>query len=207
MMGNGTNTSALELVWDDIINVPVADPSSVSDWNTFFDLPTNGTPFTSVVADGNVVKLYGGSGINLKEYLFAANTNLIGIHDNLGIIIFGGSNCFSNSTSATYFSFPNLEGAEDFCFYLCASGTTFNFPNLTFVKDYCFSLCNSATEFYLPLCVTMGLSVTDATVFDGITGNTITLTVPSALMTCNGGQPHASIQYLIDNNGVTVITV
>ena len=30
---------ALELTFDDIANVPVADAYSVSDWNTFFDLP------------------------------------------------------------------------------------------------------------------------------------------------------------------------
>ena len=41
----------LELTFDDIANVPVADASSVSDWNTFFDLPTNGIPFTSVVVE------------------------------------------------------------------------------------------------------------------------------------------------------------
>ena len=40
--------SALELTFDDITNVPVADAYSISDWNTFFDLPTNGNPFTSV---------------------------------------------------------------------------------------------------------------------------------------------------------------
>ena len=43
----------LELTFDDIANVPVADASSVSDWNTFFDLPTNGSPFTSVEIDVN----------------------------------------------------------------------------------------------------------------------------------------------------------
>ena len=43
-----TTVPALELTFDDIANVPVADAYSVSDWNTFFDLPVNGNPFTSV---------------------------------------------------------------------------------------------------------------------------------------------------------------
>jgi hypothetical protein len=44
-------------------------------------------------------------------------------------------------------------------------------------------------------------------VFDGIIGNIITLTVPLALMTCNGGNPDGDIQYLQANNTVTIITV
>ena len=44
-------------------------------------------------------------------------------------------------------------------------------------------------------------------VFTGITSNNITLTVPSALMTCNAGNPDGDIQYLQSNNTVTVITV
>lgn len=40
-----------------------------------------------------------------------------------------------------------------------------------------------------------------------ITGKTITLTVPAALMTCNGGNPDGDIAYLQANNTVTVIQV
>jgi hypothetical protein len=43
-------------------------------------------------------------------------------------------------------------------------------------------------------------------VFSGITKNTITLTIPATLMTCNGGQPDADIQILQDSNTVTIIT-
>jgi len=44
-------------------------------------------------------------------------------------------------------------------------------------------------------------------VFNGITGNTITLTVPAALMTCDGGNPDGDIVYLDNNNTLTVIQV
>jgi hypothetical protein len=132
----GPTLQALEITWDDIVNVPVADASSVDDWNTFFDLPTNGTPFTSVEVVGNTVKLYGGSGITVAGNLFDTNTNLISINDNIESIITAGSGCFA--------------------------------------------LCTSATEFFLPLCANMGTDPTDVTVFDGITGNTITLTIPAS---------------------------
>jgi len=50
----------LQLTFDDILNVPVASATSVTDWNTFFDLPTYGTPFTGVTVSGNTVILDGG---------------------------------------------------------------------------------------------------------------------------------------------------
>ena len=70
---------ALEIAFDDIENVPVADASNISDWNTFFGLPANGTAFTSVEVVGSVVKLYGGSDISISNTLFAGNTYIIGI--------------------------------------------------------------------------------------------------------------------------------
>jgi len=44
-------------------------------------------------------------------------------------------------------------------------------------------------------------------VFNYINGNTIDLTIPSSLMTCNGGNPDGDIQYLQTNNTVTITTV
>ena len=52
----------------------------------------------------------------------------------------------------------------------------------------------------------MGPTVDFDYVFDGIYDNIITLTVPSALMICNGGDPDGDIVDLQDNNTVTIIT-
>jgi hypothetical protein len=67
------------LGWDDIANADllVGDASDVADWNTFFDLPTNGTPFALVIVTGNTVNLYGGYNINLKANLFPSLSNII----------------------------------------------------------------------------------------------------------------------------------
>jgi hypothetical protein len=146
----GPTLQALEITWDNISNVPVADASSVDDWNTFFDLPTNGTPFTSVEVIGNLVKLYGGSGITVAGNLFDTNTNLISINDNIESIITAGEESFFNCTSATSFNFPNLTAAGIGCFDNCTSATSFNFPNLTAAGDGCFIVSSSATSFNFP---------------------------------------------------------
>jgi hypothetical protein len=361
LWSESTLALALELTWDDIANVPVADASSVSDWNTFFDLPTNGGVFTSISVIGNIVKLYGGSGITLKNNLFGSNINLLSIIDNIGCIVSAGSGCFAACssittfnlpslviagtycfdgctsattfdfpsltttglycfgycTSATIFSFPSLvitgaycfygctsatsfsfplvitinysafyyctsattfdfpslttagndcfsicssvitfnfpslvtagdscfDGcisattfnlpllttAGAYCFYRCTSATTFDFPSLTTagyqcfgycssantfsfpllvtMDDYCFHSCTSATTFYFPVCNSLGSTTDNNNVFISISGKTITLTIPVALMTCNGGSPDGDIQYLTSNNTVTIITV
>jgi hypothetical protein len=49
----------------------VGDATNVNDWNTYLDLPVNGTPFTSVNVSGNEVALYGGELITLKSQAFA----------------------------------------------------------------------------------------------------------------------------------------
>lgn len=241
----------LRLTWDDIANVPVADASSASDWNAFFNLPTNGSPFTSVVIDGNTAVLVGGGVITIPPGLFAANSDLIEVDDQSGVIVacdhdvFNGcdnmtdatlnscetfgDNCFlacaslSNfsATSATTFgddcfnvcqqllSFtaPNAQSLGVNCFSLCRFTTTWNFPNVKTVGTSCFDECYGATSFDLSSCASLGATVGDNGVFFDIIGNTITLTVPAALMTCNAGSPDGDIQYLVANNTVTVIQV
>jgi len=65
-------TDALKLKFDGTF--PVATPTNVSQWNTYFSLPTNGTPFTSVIISGNNVYLKGASSISLKTGLFAPSS-------------------------------------------------------------------------------------------------------------------------------------
>lgn len=104
----------------------------------------------------------------------------------------------------SYFDFPLLQSIGKLCFSNSIS-TTFNFPLLETIGDQAFGYCTNATSFYLPNCTSLG-EIEDR-VFEGIIGQTITLTIPAALMTCNGGAPDGDIQYLIDNNTVTIIQV
>ena len=374
---------ALKLTFDNIANanVLVGDASSVTDWNTFFDLPAFGNPFTSVDVVGNVINLIGGSEITIKPYLFtgsssefSSNTHILNIDDvlecvisldagachhctnletvsfpactqtiyNSGITYNGtfasctslvtvnmpsliniaeytffycislndltglpilntitslndfvfsycsaltgtinlpsvttlGSNvfrncssisefylplledagysCFMGCTSIVDFNLPELLTAGGYCFYQCTSAITLNLPKLVTAGQSCFQDCTSVVNFnlpllttilgsqtfynctsasnfqlplatgigsegfifcdamqilYMPSCLNIGPSVASNNVFFNILANTITLTIPAALMTCNSGQPDGDIQYLQANNtSVTIIT-
>ncbi len=316
----------LELTFDNIVNAPVANPASVSDWNTLFDLPTNGTPFTSVEVTGNVVNLIGGSGITIvTEYLGANYIGyaLTGIVDNASCVVAIETNVFTSclftedvifpavvwvkQNSFTYCTFQKdalfaaltsiptgnfgtgafeetifsgntdftaLQTAYDFSFWYAVFANDLNFPALITARQACFEgitlggdcimsslvtaydncfrsiVFTGATSFpllttfagvngflnttfpndislpslatthdscfenavfngniYLPSVTSLGLSVLDNSVFLGITGKTFTLTIPTALMTCNSGNPDGDIQYLNANNTLTIVQV
>lgn len=249
---------ALELTFDNISNAPVADPTDFVQWNTFFDLPTYGTPFTSVTVNGNTVYLYGGSGITVKEALWCTLSYnpfpyLLQVRDNAECLIAADEAAFNLCTEMNLCQLREdfiLNGTYVFseCYKLTQNdlllteipigtfsyGYTFesftNAANVTTIGGYAFSVCNTALKnaifpnattigenaFFscfvienidIRSCTSLGSSVTDPNVFGNITGQTITLTVPAALMTCNGGGPHASIALLQLNNTVEIIEV
>lgn len=157
---------ALELTWDNILNVPVADASSVSDWNTFFDLPTNGNPFTSVEINGNVISLIGGSNITVVNGLiiidetstfinFGANENLISINDS-GCIVSVGTYTFLQCVNLVSVNLPALTSASEFCFAYCPMLNTFTAPELSDLGDSCFEGCESLQEIELLSLVNIG---------------------------------------------------
>ena len=363
---------ALRLVFDDLASIPaavIADPTDVAQWNTFFDLPTNGTPFTKVVITGTEIRLTGGSEIYLKSGLFDDGDNvgysLLEFVDETDCIIYvgddafgddnnqgcpflttvflpavtqmcdycfqgcnvlttvyipllsnagdgcfnscemvstfnfpllttvgngffqycssattfnlplvslvedygfsncvslqiislpslitagsasfsncpiitinfpllttAGASCFNSCTSAQDFILPELLTAGDFCFGACNNVVDFNLPKLTSVGDSCFASCTDAESFDFPLlttigpnafesctsvvtinipsCTALGLTVGNDNVFLSIVGNTITLTVPTALATVNAGNPDGDIATLAANNTETIVYV
>jgi surface protein len=247
---SGTITS-LDLTFDNISNADTligGSSSDVSLWNTLFDLPNNGTSFTSVAVDGNTVSLDGGVNIHLRDYLFINNVSLLSIVA-VNCVTTAGDSCFQNCTAATSFSLPALTTAGDSCFYNCTAATSFSLPALTTagngcfyfctaatsfslpalttvgdscfqnctaatsfslpalitVGDYCFYLCTAATTFDLSSCTNLGGTTGDNNVFYGISTNSIDLTIPSALLTVNNGNPDGDIQYLQANNTVTIV--
>jgi hypothetical protein len=138
-------TLAFRLVFDSIenANLLVGDASSVTDWNTFFDLPIYGNPFTSVEIVGNEVRLFGGSDIIVKESLFGDSiygVNLIEVVDESGCITELEYNVFGDDN----------EG------YGCGNLTTVNLPNCLVAGDYSFVACNSLINLSLPLLTEAG---------------------------------------------------
>ena len=128
---------SLSLTFDDILYADLmisGSSSNVTDWNAFFNLPASGTPFTNVMASGNIVSLYGGSGITLMDGLFdnINGTHLISIVDDSNCIISAGISVFGNSING--FGCPNLSVA--------------NLPSLTTAGDYCFQLTSLVSRIY-----------------------------------------------------------
>ena len=251
---NALNLSFVPISGADLL---VGDATNVSDWNTFFDLPTYGTPFSAVTISGNTVQLFGGSGITIKENTFINNTHILTVIDDLGCVtsiytdsfsycvnitqisfpecldITGGgyfdggafyglnsltsmyfpklnaidNQCFGSCDSLTTINLPSLTYAGVDSFYYCTSLTSINLPSLTATGEYCFSYCTSLTTINIPSCTNLGGTTGDDLVFYNIIGNTITLTVPPVLMTCDSGSPDGDIQYLQANNTVTIIEV
>jgi Leucine-rich repeat (LRR) protein len=179
-----TLPQGLILTFDDIANANllVGDSSDVNDWNTFFQLPYNGDVFDSVHISGNNINLLGGGNRVFVTSVFIGSTNgLLGVYDSLPTISGLGNSCFSGSMIKSVYA-----------------------PLCTYIGFECFSECYDLTSIYIPSCDDLGGSVLSTNVFAGIIGNSISLTIPTTLMTCNSGQPDEDIQYLIDNNTMTI---
>jgi len=117
-----------------------------------------------------------------------------------------GESCFASCSSVTTISLPALTTTGNYCFYACASLTTISLPSLTTAGESCFYICGSSlTTINLPVLTSLGSTVEENGVFYCISGKVITLTIPSALMTNNGGNPDGDIQYLTTYNTVTII--
>lgn len=136
------------------IGLLVADISSVEDWNTFFDLPSWSTAFTSVDKFNTTITLQGGENIVIKN-IFTSNTNLISIVD-LGCVVYLDNNCLQGCTSLETIDLPNLTTAGSSCFNSCTSLTTINLPNLTTAGEYFLYSCTSLTTIDLPNLTTAG---------------------------------------------------
>lgn len=103
----------LMLVFDNISNADtlVDDSSNVDNWNTFFDLPNYGSPFTSVTLDGNTIELWGGSNIETRINLMSDYSHILEVWDYAGCIVTLGDQTFgggSRSSSLQKAYFPNV---------------------------------------------------------------------------------------------------
>jgi Leucine-rich repeat (LRR) protein len=332
LVSDGWSISAdycyLNLLFDSWMNADalVGDATHVNDWNTFFNLPALGQPFSGVTVNGNLVSLLGGLNITTKYQLFGDYTHLLEVYDYGGVIVsldeetfggpletssitnvylpgviatagvdcyasygafqgcrnltdaylpklqslgvntfldcvnltgltldfnnitqttcgefrgassisnlnlpnltyggvstFGNMNCsfnlpslveadylcFQNNTTTT-FNLPSLKTAGSYCFESCRPSIVFDLPSLTGCGEWCFYDCRSATTFNLQSMINLGGTVGDNGVFDSINTNHVTLTIPSALLTCNSGLPDGDIIYLTGHSPTTIITV
>lgn len=155
----------------------VTDGSDVSQWNAFFDLPANGTPFTSVVVDGSWFKFYGGSGIAFKDHLFDGFSGLRELIDEAGVIVaignYSGFNtglenveligvvtvgdsAFTMSTNLATVNLPAVTSLGNNCFDGIPNVDTIDMPLLVSAGDYCFNNMASLATVNLPSLQTAG---------------------------------------------------
>lgn len=76
-------------------------------------------------------------------------------------------------------------------------------PQVTSIATQTFFACTELVLLFAPLLETIGTNVTNNSVFANITGNTISVTVPTALATINSGNLEGDLAILDSNNTVT----
>lgn len=239
----------LRMLFDDIVNVPVANPRNSSLWDEFFDFAPGS--FTAAYVIGNEVWLGGGgSDQQLLSNLFKNSTSIINFVDEGGIFSsmgfggpFSGSSivevslpnvinisqfAFSNCSNLKYVSLPKATTIDGPNIFLeCSLLTSISLPSLTTILaggtfKGCISIkeiflplleiisssystfngCNSLTNIYIPKC-----SNIDGGLMADISDLDIELTIPLALMESSVHPTDPNIQYLLENNNVTLTTV
>ena len=242
----------LRIIWNDINDAAVmigGDVNDVSLWNNFFNLPIEGSLFSSVTVKGGMVILYNTGTIQLNTHFppqatFSIADNGVvtalghrqvfyktGITDislnictsiyessfyqaealtsvNFPSVVSVGVGAFEGCIALSTFDFPLATTIGWNAFYYCTSATTFNLPSATDIGNNAFFACAASTTFNLPSVLHLGDTVLNNSVFESISYQTITITIPSAIMTCNEGSPDGDIVSLqTSTNTVTIIEV
>lgn len=170
----------LRISFDSMANAPVADPTNLDDWNAFFNTSVNAdAPFDGAIILGDIIYLRGATNLTITNGLFSGDTHIRSIVDGLGYIVSIGDDAFSGCNNLNLVSFPT-------CTYIGARA----FENDVLLGTIILSSCTN-----------LGGTTGDDNVFQGITGNNITLTIPTAL------EFDGDVTYLQANNTVTLILV
>jgi hypothetical protein len=184
--GEGPCPMALKMVVQNFVGF---DPTSLNDWIINLQIP-------SLVH----LRLVGTT-TDFTVYLYSSSTY-----------------AFSLGTALDPGSFGNLIEFDDIdgCITSLSNGgfdsqplfmTYVNLPAATSIDDFSFRLCDALTTILLPSVTSLGTTTGNNNVFTSISGNTINLTIPSALMTCNAGNPDGDIVALQGANTVTITQV
>lgn len=201
--------AGLILRYNDVSNAPVANPADVGLWNSLFDLPISGNPFTSVLISGTqTIVLIGGSNIDCNSINtnggFSNDTNILSINDTAGCVIGQTIRC-NGCTSLVSANYPAATFTPKSAFGNCTQFTSLNAPSCTDVSTLSFNTCTALQSVNIPACTNLGGSVLDDSVFGAITGQSVTLTIDSSRATCNAGGPDGDIAALLTANPSSTI--
>lgn len=201
--------AGLILRYNNVSNAPVANPADVGLWNSLFDLPISGNPFTSVLISGTqTIVLIGGSNIDCNSINtnggFSNDTNILSINDTAGCVIGQTIRC-NGCTSLVSANYPAATFTPKSAFGNCIKFTSLNAPSCTDVSTLSFNTCTALQSVNIPACTNLGGSVLDDSVFGAITGQSVTLTIDSSRATCNAGGPDGDIAALLTANPSSTI--
>lgn len=160
--GGSSNSNYILLVFDDISNTPVAEPSNLEEWNNFFFITNNSTydrQFKSVVISENSVYLYGGKNIGMSDLLFSPNDksgiqSLISIEDS-GSVISTGYATFFNCLNLSSVILPSVTYIGPWSFYSCLDLSNIKMDALEEVGVAALTQLDSLTSLSLPSCTTV----------------------------------------------------
>jgi hypothetical protein len=148
--------------------------------------------------------LIGGSNITCDAVNFSSDTNIISINDTAGCIT---GQCIKSTdcTSLISVNYPNAVIFQKLDHDGCNQLVTVNAPLVETIGPTCFRNCLVLKTFYVPSCINLGGSTGDDSVFDLITGQSITVTINSIIATCNGSGPDGDIVALLTANPSSTI--
>jgi len=182
----------LILDWDNIANVPVADPNDVSQWNAWF---FGGASFTSVSVVGSTVYLNGSTGFGFSFFNWGNNVNIVAIIDQAGYVANIENYSLSGCTSLLLLDLlqPAQIGVGG-----CLNNTSLTDVYIrggTTILDNAFDNCVSLNTLYIPEAIlSLGTNI-----FNNVIGNTIAVTASSVYQS----PLEANLAYLDANNTVT----
>jgi hypothetical protein len=166
------NPPYIEFVWSDI----------TEGWTklSFANFDLNGN-FTALVNIGNTQRLYGGSNVGLtNNWVNSSNaaSYLVSVNDPSGVITSVGDNTFFDFTVLTFVNLPKAQLTGSFTFKGCGNLKYVNLPTTTQALEQTFSGCIKIETININKCTALG-----DLIFDNISGNSITITLPAVLVT------------------------
>ena len=115
-----------------------------------------------------------------------------------------GNTSFAGNPSLNNINFIALETAGDAFLNGCTGLSVIDLPALLSCGSFAFNDCIGVYAFILSSITNLGPTTGDDNVFANISGSTIDLYVPAAIMTADLGSPDGDIANLQANNTVTV---
>lgn len=175
---------------------PSKNDEVITFWNKDYAIPVSAFQSGNLIVASTLTT-------DIGQEAFFDNSALIAlIADSTSII---RQSAFASCPVLNETSFLSVKEIEGSAFVDCTAKQDFIFPSIERITgDLTFKNCAAARDFtFGPNLTQLGTSTGDNGTFSGITGNTITVTIPILFQTIDGGNMAGDLVYLDTNNTVT----